>query len=105
MEKQEFLQKITEIGSCEDDVVRRSMLAELSEEVGKDYDNLSTLSEDNTNLKAEREKLREANMELFLRVGETKNADTVKENETGVKAETNTKMSFTDLFDEKGGIK
>ena len=50
MEKQDFLQKITEIGSCEDDVQRRSMLAELSEEVGKDYDNLSALSEDNENI-------------------------------------------------------
>lgn len=105
MEKQEFLNRITAIGSCEDDVQRREMLASLSEDAGKDYDNLATLTETNASLTAERETLREANMKLFLRVGESKDPDTVKENETGIKKEDTKKLSFDDLFDEKGGIK
>lgn len=105
MEKQEFLEKITEIGTCEDDVKRRELLTSLSEDVSKDYDELTSLAESNATLTQERETLREANMKLFLRVGEDKDSSTVKENETGIKNEQIKKLSFNDLFDEKGGIK
>lgn len=105
MLKEEFLKQITEIGQCDDDVERRTLLATLSEEVSKDYDTIETLTTDNETLKTDREKLRQANMELFLKVGQAKDPNTVKENETGVKEKENEKKSFDDLFDEKGGIK
>ena len=82
MEKQDFLNRISEIGTCEDDVQRRELLSALSEEASKDYDNLATLTETNTNLSNDNEMLRQANMKLFLRVGEAKDPNTVKENET-----------------------
>lgn len=105
MLKDEFLKLITDIGQCEDDVERRNMLATLSEEVTKDYDTLDTLTSDNETLKTEREKLRQANMELFLKVGHVKDPNKTKEDETGIKENENEKKSFNDLFNEKGDLK
>ena len=105
MEKQDFLNRITEIGSCDDDVKRRELLAQLSEEASKDYDALNSLTETNETLKNDNETLRSANMKLFLRVGEEKTDDVRVKNETGVDGKKNEKRSFDDLFNEKGGIK
>ncbi len=105
MEKQEFLNRITEIGSCDDDVQRRELLSQLSEEVSKDYENLSTLTETNATLMNDNETLRQANMKLFLRVGEERSDDEKRKNETGVEGGTKEKRSFDNLFNEKGGIK
>lgn len=105
MEKQDFLNKITEIGTCNDDTERREMLSALSEEVSKDYDNLSSLTETNQNLVADNEKLRDYNMKLFLRVGEDKTPEQRVEDITGAKPDENKKRSFNDLFNEKGELK
>lgn len=105
MLKDDFIKSIAEIGQCEDEAERREMLATLQEEAVKDYDKIDTLTSDNEALKEEREKLRDYNMKLFLRVGEQKDPDKVKENETGMKADETKKKSFDDLFDEKGAIK
>lgn len=105
MEKQEFLNKITAIGSCDDDVQRRELLSQLSEEASKDYDNIATLTESNKTLTSANETLRDANMKLFLRVGADKSDTEIKKDTTGVHDEENKKLSFNDLFDEKGGIK
>ena len=104
MQKQEFLDKITEIGTCEDDVKRRELLTALSEECEKDYDNISSLSETNKNLLDDNEKLRSANMQLFLRVGESKSKGEKLKDETGIEPEKETRK-FEDLFNEKGEIK
>lgn len=105
MEKQDFLNKITEIGTCENDVQRRELLSALSEEVGKDYDTLTTLTETNKTLKTENEDLLSANMKLFLRVGETKTDDERRKNETGIDDKPEEKRKFEDLFNEKGVLK
>lgn len=105
MEKQEFLSRLTAIGSCEDDVERRELLAQLSDDASKDYDNLATLTETNTSLLNDNEKLRSANMQLFLRIGEDKDPAERKKDETGIKDETKDKRKFDDLFNEKGEIK
>ena len=104
MEKQEFLNKITEIGTCDDDVKRRELLAELSEEAGKDYDNIATLTASNKTLTDANETLRVANMKLFLRVGADTNGDDGKCGNGNAGGEDN-KLKFEDLFNEKGGIK
>ena len=105
MEKQEFLNRITAIGSCDDDVQRRELLSQLSEEASKDYDNLATLTENNQTLINDNETLRDANMKLFLRVGADKTPDEHKKDETGVDGSQKEKRSFDSLFNEKGGLK
>lgn len=60
-------------------------------------------SERNLNeIKTANESLREANMKLFLRVG--KNIDN-SENGDEKQVEENKKLSFDDLFSEKGELK
>ena len=105
MEKQEFLERVTAIGTCEDDAERRELLTQLSEEASKDYDTIATLTDENSNLRTKNETLRDANMQLFLRVGENKNPDEQKGDITGVHVEENKKRSFDELFNEKGEIK
>ena len=105
MKKQELIDKIKAIGTCEDDVTRRTLLAELEDESGKDYDDLERLQTENQNLTSANETLREANMKLFLRVGESKTDKEKKEDETGIKDTEKKRRSFDDLFDEKGGLK
>lgn len=105
MKKEDFINRITEIGTCTDDVNRRELLTQLREEVEKDYDNLSSLEETNKNLSNDNETLRDANMKLFLRVGAEKTDDEHKEDKTGVKGGEKEKRSFDNLFDEKGALK
>lgn len=105
MEKKDFLDRIVEIGKCEDDVQRRDLLSKLSEEASKDYDNLKTLTESNETLTKDNETLRDANMKLFLRVGAEKEPDVRKKDETGVNDKGKEKRKFEDLFNEKGAIK
>ena len=101
MEKQEFLNRVTAIGSCDDDVQRRELLTQLSEEASKDYDAMATLTETNKTLTNDNEALRSANMKLFLRVGETKegnNSDNSTNNE-------GSNLTYENLFNEKGELK
>ena len=105
MDKTEFLGKITEIGTCEDDVQRRSMLDELRDSVSEVYDNNDTLTKANQEYETANEKLRKANMEMFLKIGEQKSPEQVIKDTTGVDPDKNKKRSFDDLFDEKGYLK
>ncbi len=101
MLKTEFLNKVKEIGTCEDEAQRRALLAEMSDEVSKDYDEIETLKQAQTEYETNMESLRAANMSLFLRLG----ADKAQE-ETGADETNNDeKLKFEDLFDEKGGLK
>ena len=104
MDRQGFLDAITNIGTCEDDVERRTLLTQLSDEVVKDYDTLTQLTETNKDLTAKNETLRDANMQLFLRVGGSKDNDD-EEHEEPDRRKKETRLKFEDLFDEKGGIK
>ena len=105
MKKSEFTEKIKAIGTCEDDVQRRTLLAELEEDAAKDYDELERLGTENQTLTTANEGLRDANMKLFLRVGESKTEEQRKKDETGIETEKKNKRKFEDLFDEKGDIK
>lgn len=105
MEKQDFIEALTNIGTCEDDVERRELIASLQEEAEKDYDTLSALTTQNEGLVADNESLREANMKLFLRVGEQRSDSDRVRDSTGLDDEPKEKRKFDDLFDEKGGIK
>lgn len=105
MKKSEFTDKIKAIGTCEDEVQRRALLAELEEDAAKDYDELERLGTENQTLTQANEGLRDANMKLFLRVGETKTEEQRKKDETGIEDQEKEKKKFSDLFDEKGELK
>lgn len=102
MDKQTFQEKISQIGTCEDEVTRRELLAELSEEGCKAFDTVDELTKSNNQYVTDNEALRKANMQLFLRIG-SKTPEEMKRDEYG--EEPKEKRKFEDLFNEKGGIK
>lgn len=94
MDKDTFLSKINEIGTCDDEVKRRSLLTEVSDEVVKVYDNSEVLSTTINTLNAtivkdkeEIERVQRTNMELWTKVNAQKSSDEVVENATGIKKE------------------
>ena len=103
MDKEILINKITEIGTCNDDAIRRELLATFQEDLCKDYDEHTSIREANVQLTSDNEALRSANMKLFLRVGEQKSAEEIAK-EKGFE-EPDKKLEFKDLFDEKGNIK
>ena len=105
MDKQGFLDKLKAIGTSEDEVERRTMLSELTDEVTRVYDENSSLTESNKSYLEDNEKLRSANMQLFLRVGENKTPEEVNQDKTGVKEQAHEPRRFENLFDDKGGLK
>lgn len=101
--KDEFNEVIQKIGTCEDEAERRTLLATLSNDVTDIFDNVETLTSDNSKLIDDNKKLQDANMELFLQVGgrtqQQARQDVLPEEEP------KTKLKFEDLFNEKGGLK
>lgn len=102
MDRDKFLNKITEIGTTEDEVARRTLLAELSDEVSQVFDNNEALANENAKYVEDNEKLRSANMQLFLRVGEKTSDDVKKEQKIEEEKEP---RKFENLFDDKGNLK
>lgn len=98
MTKEEFLQEITAIGSCEDLVEVRSKLTDLSDSVSNIFDTSENLQVGYNSLKEENESLRSANMKLFLKIGDTNK----KPEDQG--GEPKEKRSFDKLFNEKGEL-
>ena len=104
--KEDFLTAVTAIGTCEDDVQRRELLASLQNETAELFDSHDTLTKSNANLTADNEKLRNANMSLFLQIGANKTPEQQQRDSTGIESHENkAPRKFEDLFDEKGGIK
>ena len=101
MTKEEFQNKLREIGTCEDEAQRREMLTTLGEETSPVFDNVDELTTRNSTLTEDNEALRSANMKLFLRVGGRTQED-VRKDEHNQEPE---KLKFEDLFNEKGGLK
>ena len=98
MDKAEFLAKIQEIGTCEDDATRRTMLTDLQDGITNVFDQNEQLTEDNQKQKEKINSLYEDNMKLFLRVGEDKQPEDLPK-------DPEPKLSFENLFNEKGEIK
>jgi flagellar biosynthesis/type III secretory pathway chaperone len=99
MDKKEFISRIQAIGNCEDNTSRLELLAQLQEDATPDYDRLTELETSNSQLSTDCETLRQANMKLFLRLGEHKEPDGKPLEEQKEKRE------FKNLFNEKGEIK
>ena len=100
MEKQEILDRLEEIGTCEDEVQRRTLLTEIRDSVSEVFESNTSLEEQNSKLTTENERILGENMKLFLRVSEHREPD-----KPHTKDEPKEKRSFKNLFDEKGGIK
>lgn len=100
MDKQQLIQRIQAIGSCESDSDRLELLAQLQDETTADYDRLSQLEEENRQVTSDNEDLRSANMKLFKRLGEQKEPEDPIKNDDGKQ-----KRKFNDLFNEKGELK
>lgn len=106
MDKQEFLDTLTKIGTCEDETERRTMLATLNSEASTLFDNHATLKTENDSLKLDNENIRAANMKLFLQVGANKTEQQRQHDQTGHdKDEPEQPMKYEDLFNEKGELK
>lgn len=105
MDKQQYLDTLTEIGTCEDETRRRDLLASLHTESATLFDNNAALTTANKNLTTDNENLRSANMKLFLQVGSRKTDGQRKEDTTGVKEQPESKLKYEDLFNENGGLK
>lgn len=105
MEKEEFNNKIQEIGQLEDVAEIRVKLADLSNDIAKVFDDSENLKGSNDKLTSENEKLRSANMELFLRVGANKSEEEIKEEKIGKEEKDPEPRRFEDLFDEAGNLK
>lgn len=98
--KQEFLDRIQAIGTCEDETERRTLLADLSEDGAAIYDEFDTAETARKTAEEDNEKLRAANMKLFLRVGDHQEPDKPAGTEPPRE-----KRKFEDLFNTKGDIK
>jgi regulator of replication initiation timing len=105
MKKEEFDEKIQEIGKLEDVADIRVKLAELSDDMTEAFSSLDSLKETSEKLTSENEKLRSANMELFLRVGANKSEEEIKEETIGKEEKEPEPRRFEDLFDGKGNLK
>ena len=100
--KEEMMSRLAEIGTCEDDVTRRTLLTSITDEVSSVYDANENLTATNTQYETDNQNLRDANMQLFLRVtsGQANSPLDNNGNEPEPK-----KRSYTDLFNEKGELK
>ncbi len=99
MDKVEINNRIQAIGQCEDASQRLELLAKFQEDLEPDYERLTDLETQNSQLSSDNEDLRSANMKLFLRIGEQKGP--AKEPFEDEKP----KREFKNLFNEKGSIK
>ena len=100
MDKETLLKTIKDIGTCDDDSTRRTLLADFEKELSADYDRLSNLETSNQSLSADIEKLQKDNMKLFLSIGEKNKEDTAP---TPTEPE-QPKLTYDKLFNEKGEL-
>ena len=99
MDKELFLNKITEIGTCDDDVTRRSLLTELSDEVSSVFDSVATLTENNRILSESNQILKDSNADLFSKVVQNKKSDDFEPEEK----EKPKPRSLTEIYYDKKG--
>lgn len=79
---------------------KATILDDLSDKVSAAYDNLDSLNTANGELIRNNEKLRNANMELFLQIGSEPQKPAPIET-----PEPEPRVPFADLFNEKGELK
>lgn len=102
MTKEEHTQAIQDIRKLvnDDDGKITELLTNLSDDYGKILAENSDFQLKNEKLKNDNEKLRDTNMRLFLKVGSPK-----EESEEKPEEKEEEKLTFENLFDEKGELK
>lgn len=101
LKPEEYKAKTAEILSNLSDQAKVSaLLAELVEHNDDAVVEVTKATETATKLTADNENLRNTNMQLFLKVGNTVKEDKQKQTETK-----DTTPDFNDLFDENGNLK
>ena len=100
MSKAEFLSKIHEIGTCEDDVQRRTLLSQVNEGVSTIFDSVEDLQKANDQLTTDNETIRKANMQLFQQIGVKD-----KPEDTPPPEPEAPKRTYQNLFNDKGRLK
>lgn len=99
LKPEEFKAKTEEIlANLTDQAKVSTLLAELAEHNDESSVSLTTATTTATKLTADNEKLRQANLDLFLKVGTQKPAEDIKKPE-------DTTPQYEDLFDENGNLK
>lgn len=108
LSKDEFMAKVQEIGTCEDDVQRKTLLTELSTGVSGIFDDNDTLAKSNKQYEQDNEILRKANMEFWLKSTGNPNAganDGDGADDQDPEDDKDEKLDFKDLFNDKGELK
>ena len=106
MSKDEFMAKIQEIGTCEDETQRRNLLSEVSGSVSEIFDDNDTLEKSNKQYEQDNEILRKANMEFWLKsTGNSEGAKGGEPEDKEPEDDKEKKLEFKDLFNEKGELK
>ena len=98
--REELLEKLTNIGTSQDEAERRDLLTEITDDLTSVYDANETLTKANTDLKANNEKLQEHNMKLFLKVSDQNKPVPKQEQEKPKEL-----RKFENLFNDKGELK
>ena len=98
MTRDELQSRLQEIGTCEDDAERRTLIASLSEDASADYDAHAAVVAERDQLQTANKQLQDYNMDLFKRIP-------AKKDDTPAGGNPAEKRKFEDLFDEKGEIK
>ena len=99
MTKTEYLEKLTQVGTLEDDAARRAMITELTEAAGTLFDDVDTLTDAKAKWTEERKTLQAYNMDLYLQVQSQMNP---QNQEPEPQKEP---MKYEDLFDSNGDLK
>lgn len=102
MNRQEFIDQLNAIGTCEDATQRRDSIVALVDEANNLFDSNATLTETNQTLETANADLKEKNMNLYLRVT---NQGKGGEGNSGHNEPEEKELKYEDLFDENGGLK
>lgn len=100
MTKDELLAKLTDIGTSQDEVERRTLLTEITDELTSVYDANDTLTKANAKFEADNKKLQEHNMRLFLKV-----SDQSKPTPQVEEPKPTENLKYENLFNDKGELK
>ena len=101
-EHKQIVNQMLGLVSAENQATASELLTKLTDDYEETLTSNETLTSTNATLTANNEKLRSVNADLFLKVGVTK-----KENKEGKKEQEETedkKLSFDELFNEKGEL-
>lgn len=100
MKWEEVNERLTNIGKNDTIEKVREDITSIISDIQADYTEKEQLESDKTNLTSEVDRLQKHNMQLYLQVTSS------KEEEQEDKEEKETEeLKFSDLFDEKGGLK